>query len=115
MSANKPNGSAGLRAVRPDTLRGLTRSALVRGVNEGRWERIARGIYLPSDAPSMDWDQLEAATRRPEATICLVSALAHYDLTDEIPDALDMAISRGTRTPQTAGGDLLAPLRQGDF
>lgn len=103
MSANKPDRSAGLRAVKPDTVRGLTRSALSRGVTEGRWERIARGIYLPSYAPPMDWDQLEAATRRPDATICLISALAHYDLTDEIPDALDMAIPRGSRKPQTEG------------
>ncbi len=35
--------------------------------------------------------------------MCLVSALAHYDLTDEIPDALDVAIPRGTRTPRTQG------------
>lgn len=103
MGANRPSRSAELRAVTPDTLRGLSRSALLRGVNEGRWERIARGIYLPSDAPPIDWDQLEAATRRPDATICLVSALAHYDLTDEVPDALDVAIPRGARTPQAEG------------
>lgn len=103
MRANRPSRSVGLPAVTPDTLQGLTRSALLRGVNEGRWEWIARGIYLPSDAPPMDWDQLEASTRRPDATICLISALAHYDLTDEGPDALDMAIPRGSRTPQTQG------------
>ncbi|WP_232818970.1 hypothetical protein [Homoserinimonas sp. OAct 916] len=51
----------------------------------------------------MDWDKLEAATRRPEATICLLSALAHHDLTDAIPDALDIAIPRGTRAPLTEG------------
>ena len=61
----------------------------------------ARAIYLPADAPAIDWDQLEAATRRPEATICLLSALARYDLTDAIPDALDVAIPRGMRTPMT--------------
>jgi len=79
------------------------RSALYRGHAEGRWERIGRGIYLPADAPAVDWDQLEAATRRPEATICLVSALAHYDLTDAIPAALAVAIPRGTRAPVTEG------------
>lgn len=51
----------------------------------------------------MDWDQLEAATRRPEATICLLSALVHYDLTDAIPDALHVAIPRGLRAPVTDG------------
>lgn len=79
------------------------RSALYRGHVEGRWERIGRGVYLPADAPAMDWDQLEAATRRPEATMCLLSALAHYDLTDAVPDALDVAIPRGMRAPVTEG------------
>ena len=31
----------------------------------------------------------------------MITALAHYDLTDEIPEALDIAIPRGTRKPQT--------------
>lgn len=91
-----------MKALRPKAA-AEKRSALYRGHAEGRWERIGRGIYLPVDAPAMDWDQLEAATRRPEATICLLSALAHYDLTDAIPDALDIAIPRGTRAPLTEG------------
>ncbi|MFT3970156.1 MAG: type IV toxin-antitoxin system AbiEi family antitoxin domain-containing protein [Micropruina sp.] len=82
---------------------GLSRSGLYRAARDGRLERIARGIYLPADAPSADWDWIEAATRRPEATICLASALAHHELTDAIPAALDVAIPRGTRTPATTG------------
>lgn len=77
----------------------MSRSGLYRAVREGRLERIARGIYLPADAPPTDWDWIEAATRRPRATICLTSALAHHDLTDAIPSALDVAIPRGTRIP----------------
>ncbi|OBJ86616.1 type IV toxin-antitoxin system AbiEi family antitoxin domain-containing protein [Mycobacterium asiaticum] len=82
---------------------GLSRSALYRGARAGRLDRVARGIYLPSDASTADWDQIEAATRRPDATICLTSALAHYDLTDLIPAALDVAIPRGSRTPASTG------------
>jgi predicted transcriptional regulator of viral defense system len=82
---------------------GLSRSALYRGAHAGRLDRIARGIYLPAETPAADWDQLEAATRRPDATICLTSALAHYDLTDTIPAALDVAIPRGSRTPASTG------------
>lgn len=78
-----------------------SRSSLYRAAKSGQWNRIARGIYLPADAPAADWDQLEAVTRRPEATLCLITALAHYDLTNEIPEALDIAIPRGTRKPQT--------------
>lgn len=82
---------------------GSRRSALYRDARSGAWARIARGIYLPADAPASDWDQLEAVTRRPEATICLTSALAHYDLTDEIPESLDVAIPRGKRAPVVNG------------
>lgn len=81
---------------------GLSRSAFYRAAGEGRYERIGRGIYLPADAAASDWDWIEAASRRPESTICLVSALAHHDLTDVIPTALDVAIPRGSRLPATA-------------
>ncbi len=82
---------------------GLSRSGLYREARAGRLERIARGIYVPVGAAAADWDQVEAATRRPEATICLVSALAHYDLVDVVPAALDIAIPRGARTPVSTG------------
>lgn len=94
-----------MNALTPSTAEeaGLSRSGLYRGADAGRFDRIARGIYLPADAPAADWDQIEAATRRPDATICLTSALAHHDLTDAIPAALDVAIRRGSRTPAGTG------------
>ena len=75
---------------------GLSRSGFYRAARAGRYERIARGIYLPADAAAADWDWVEAATRRPDAMICLTSALAHHDLTDLIPAVLDVAIPRGS-------------------
>lgn len=94
-----------MSTLRPSTAQqaGLSRSALYRAAREGRLERIARGIYLPPHAPAADWDWIEAATRRPDATICLASALALHDLTDAIPTALDVAIPRGSRTPASTG------------
>lgn len=80
---------------------GLSKSALHRATKAGRYDRIARGLYLRSDAEPADWNWLEATSRRSDATICLTSALAHYDLTDVIPDALDVALPRGSRTPAT--------------
>lgn len=80
---------------------GISKSALYRAARSGQYERIARGIYRSADAPAADWDWIEAATRRPDATICLTSALAIHDLTDAIPDALDIAIPRGARIPAT--------------
>lgn len=79
--------------------RGISRAALYRAARSGKLERIARGIYRHAGAPATDWDWIEAASRRPEATICLTSALALHDLTDEIPATLDIAIHRGARIP----------------
>ncbi len=82
---------------------GISRSGLYRAAERGEIERIARGIYVPAGTAVADWDAIEAVTRRPEATICLTSALARYDLTDTIPRALDVAIPRGTRIPKSTG------------
>ncbi|MGJ7441723.1 type IV toxin-antitoxin system AbiEi family antitoxin domain-containing protein [Aquipuribacter sp. MA13-6] len=82
---------------------GLSRTSLYRSAQAGRHERIARGLYRSADAPPADFDLIEAATRRPEAILCLTSALAHHDLIDDIPDAYDLAIPRATRRPATRG------------
>jgi predicted transcriptional regulator of viral defense system len=78
---------------------GLSRSGLYRAAAAGRFERIARGLYRPADAMPADLDWIEAASRRPDAAVCLTSGLAYYDLTDDIPRALDIAIPRGSRVP----------------
>lgn len=82
---------------------GLSRSGLYRAVAAGKIERIARGIYASEEAHEVDWDLLEAVTRRTDSIICLTSALEHYDLTDEIPRLWDIAIPRGARPPKTQG------------
>jgi len=91
-----------LRARQAPTA-GLSASGLRRAALKGEYERIARGIYRASDAEPASWEWIEAAIRRPDATICLTSALAHHDLTDEIPEALDIAIPRGSRIPASEG------------
>ena len=55
---------------------GTSKAQLARGAQTGRYERIARGIYRPTDADPADLDMIEAAARRPDATICLLSARA---------------------------------------
>lgn len=80
---------------------GMSRTGLYRAALAGEYERIARGLYLPANTEPADWDWIEAASRRPDATICLGSALAHYDLIDDIPRALDVALPRGSRRPAT--------------
>lgn len=78
---------------------GMSQAEFYRAARSGELTRIARGIYLPAGASPADWDMLEAATKRADATICLTSALALHDLTDDIPRALDIAIPRGSRIP----------------
>lgn len=92
-----------MASIQPSTAArsGMSRAGLYRAASAGDLTRIARGIYLPTEAPATDWNLIEAATRRQDATICLTSALAHHDLIDTIPDTLDVAIPRGSRSPAT--------------
>ena len=82
---------------------GMSPAGVHRAAQSGRLERIARGLYRPAGAPAADLDWIEAASHRPEATICLTSALAFHELVDTIPATLDTAIPRGHRTPATTG------------
>lgn len=66
-------------------------------------EPIAHGTYRRADADlAADPDLIEIATRAPRATVCLTSALARHQLTDAIPNMIDIALPRGTRRPPTA-------------
>ncbi|MGL4742906.1 MAG: type IV toxin-antitoxin system AbiEi family antitoxin domain-containing protein [Dermatophilaceae bacterium] len=82
---------------------GMHRTTLHRRARTGSFERIARGIYRPAGAEPADNDLIEAAVKRPDAILCLASALAYHDLVDDIPDAADLAIPRGSRIPATEG------------
>ncbi len=83
------------------TTRTTPRAQLWAGERAGRYERIARGLYRPVDAPAVDWELVEAAARRHDATVCLTSALAYHNLIDDISEALDIALPRGARIPAT--------------
>jgi predicted transcriptional regulator of viral defense system len=76
----------------------------------GLIERTGRGLYRRTDADATDEDLLEIASRLPIATLCLSTALARHDLTDEIPAAIDIALPRNTWKPATR-----APVRWHDF
>lgn len=82
---------------------GLARSTVEGKVRDGSWVKVARGVYAPAAVEAADLDWVEAATRRPDGTVCLVSALATYGLSDQIPTALDVAIPRPARIPASEG------------
>lgn len=94
---------------------GAARARTHRALLRGQLRRIARGIYLPTDVSAGDWVQIEAVTRRPEATICLISALAHHDLIDDIPSRIDIAIHRGARVPAGDGAIAWHTFDRGTF
>ena len=68
--------------------------------DRGDIDRIARGIYAHPGFEA-DPDLVEIAIRAPQATLCLTSALAYHDLTDDIPPAINVALPRSQRPPKT--------------
>ncbi|OIN78616.1 hypothetical protein K3U93_01575 [Mycobacterium malmoense] len=60
---------------------------------------LARGLYRKSGWRG-DEDLTEIAAKSPHATIALQSALARHDLIDDIPAVIDLAIPRGSWTPE---------------
>ncbi|MBT0773644.1 type IV toxin-antitoxin system AbiEi family antitoxin domain-containing protein [Kineosporia sp. J2-2] len=69
----------------------------------GQVLELSRGVFRHADAPVPSYpDFLAVARRAPGATICLISAASVWDLTDELPAVVSIAVPRGTRPPQIA-------------
>ncbi|EPR76766.1 hypothetical protein ADILRU_0605 [Leifsonia rubra CMS 76R] len=80
----------------------ITRHQFDRLLRLGEYERIAPGTFLrtnSTDDTTAAW--MAIAAKRPAATLCLLSALAMHELTDEIPRDSDIAIPRGTHPIKT--------------
>ncbi len=99
----------------PDTFRysealeQISERQLRRLLADGRITAVSRGLYRKSDWLGDD-GLIEIASKSPQATICLRSALARHDLIDDIPAELDIAVPRGSWTPET-----MAPVRWRSF
>ena len=78
---------------------GISAERLYAYRSRGLIEQVARGLYRWAGGPELDQDLLEVACRAPRGTLCLLTALARHNLTDAIPDRIEVAIPRGTRTP----------------
>jgi predicted transcriptional regulator of viral defense system len=71
--------------------------------DEGALIELSRGVYRVADAPATAHLDLVAVCRRaPEGMICLSSAASFWDLTDELPDAVHVAVARGRHRPSIA-------------
>jgi predicted transcriptional regulator of viral defense system len=75
--------------------KGVTAATISRLEQEGAIVRLARGLYQLSDATTHAHHALaEASKLVPRGVVCLVSALAFHDLTDQIPSRVWIAIGR---------------------
>lgn len=71
--------------------------------DSGELIEISRGVYRVADAPATAHLDLVAVCRRaPGGMICLNSAAGFWDLSDEMPDSVHLAIARGKHRPQIA-------------
>lgn len=67
----------------------------------GTLDRVSRGVYRLSALPPLaEPDLVAVSIRVPQAVLCLISALAFHDLTDEIPHEIYIALPRGGNKPQ---------------
>lgn len=69
----------------------------------GALVELSRGVYRIVDAPATAHLDLVAVCRRvPDGMICLNSAASFWDLTDEIPGSVHVAVARGRHRPSIA-------------
>lgn len=80
---------------------GLSDRALYRMRDNGQLDPIARGIFAQPGL-NVDPSLIEIAVRATRATLCLGTALARHDLTDDIPPSINAALPRHQRSPRTA-------------
>jgi len=76
---------------------GFSKARLKASLNSGRILKVDRGLYKLSDGTSLSSPDLVAVSIKvPKGTVCLLSALAFHEATNEIPKYVDIAIPRGT-------------------
>jgi predicted transcriptional regulator of viral defense system len=68
--------------------------------DDGDLVEISRGVFRLEEAEPTPYLDLIAVYRRcPHGTVCLNSALSFWDLTDEIPSEVHLAVPRGSWSP----------------
>jgi len=65
-------------------------------IKSGALKKVDRGIYCLAKASDLSQpDLVTAALKVPKGVVCLISALSFYQVTDEIPHWVDMALPKG--------------------
>lgn len=79
---------------------GASSSSLHRLRRSGQLESLGHGLLqLPGGGMGMLSGLAVVSTRVPGGTICLHSALSYWDLSDEIPEWVHIAVPRGAHRP----------------
>jgi predicted transcriptional regulator of viral defense system len=93
-------GKRGIMRLSDLTAAGVHAASLARLVEDGTIVRAGRGLYELADRDvSLSHDLAEMAVRVPKGVICLISALAHHEITLQNPRAVWMAIGPKDRNP----------------
>jgi predicted transcriptional regulator of viral defense system len=79
---------------------GVSRTTLYRLRESGQLEAAGRGVLqFPGAGMGMLSNLAVVSARAPAGTICLNSAMSYWDLTDEIPEQVHLAVPRGAHRP----------------
>lgn len=80
---------------------GISRTALVRWVEQGSLLRISRGLYsLPDAAITGRESLMEVSIKAPKAVFCLLTALEFHGVTSQLHPATWIAIEQGDWKPK---------------
>jgi len=91
----------GIVRARELKAQGIPTVYLTRLCERGELERVSRGLYCLTGVDVTEHHGLaEAAKRVPNGVVCLLSALAFHELTDENPFEVWMAIAGKARLPK---------------
>lgn len=76
---------------------GFNKTLLKASLNSGWIQKVDRGLYRLSDGFDLSEPDLVAVSiKAPKGVVCLLSALAFHEATNEIPHCVHVAIPRGT-------------------
>jgi len=80
---------------------GLTQRQIAHAVMDGILLKLGAEIYLP-ESSLRDPNLAELELRAPDATLCFLSALDYWGLTDYTPPYLDLAVPRDSCRPSVS-------------
>ena len=80
---------------------GIHRRMLYSMLESGLIEQLNRGLYRLTDLPPLgNPDLVSVALKVPNGVICLISALAHHEITTQVPHEVYVGLERGTEPPR---------------